>query len=411
MASKTKLLLVSCSGEETASLATEIFKILKESYGLEEVELLHSLRQREVDKEARKDHRHELVDDFFVDGEIDVAIGRNQFYDHLRGKHIALVEHLLTPDRKMHPKETQKVSVNDHIMNVRGFLDVLKHIETPQRSLVAPYLTYVRAHSVDKYEKRGFFQFDSLTKTLKDYQRDGLSAIVTIDLHSEKAIHIAEGLELEIHNVSPFQSARAINPYKLGLSGEKGPEVLKRLRPFQERFLTLKTDQNHLYLVVVDDGTETRVENFAERAFPELPPEEVYKRVVYFGKDRPSYGSSLLRPKGFSQIRKGSYDPKGNYIILDDMAASTGTANTVAKSIKEEAGSTSRVELWTSHAVTMPLQHELANDRNYIDKVVTLDTIPQHPELKFEYILASADLLAAGLYKAHKKLLDKRDEL
>ncbi len=67
-----------------------------------------------------------------------------------------------------------------------------------------------------------------------------------------------------------------------------------------------------------------------------------------------------------------------------------------------------KVEVWASHAVTMPSQHGKANQREYIDKVVCLDTIPQHPALDVEYIEASANLLAAELYKTHQKLVALR---
>ena len=41
-------------------------------------------------------------------------------------------------------------------------------------------------------------------------------------------------------------------------------------------------------------------------------------------------------------------------------------------------------------------------------KVVCLDTVPQHTALDFEYIHASAHLLASGLYKTHQRLVASR---
>lgn len=409
MVSQTKLLLIACSGEETTQLAKDIHTALRQDYGLEEqVErLLISQRRADVDKDIPKAHRHPLVADYFPDGEVQVDIGANELKDVIRGKHVVLVEHLLTPARLMSPSGTQCVSVDDHQMTVRGFLEVIANVDTLQRTLAAPYLSYVRSHSVERYERRGFFQFDSLRTMLVDYQKGGLNAILTIDPHSMKAAQLAEELGMEFHAANPFQSGRAINPFKLGLTPEKAREVLKRLRPFQERFVRLK-EQNaqHLYVASVDDGTEHRVENFLERSFSRLSTEEAYGLIAYFDKDRVGYQETTTRFKPFSRINEQNIDPEGVFIILDDMFASGGTGDTVAKILKNHGAK--RVEVWTSHAVTMPVQHAKANNREYIDAVVCLDTVPQHLDLHIEYMKASADLLAAELYKAHQKLVASR---
>jgi phosphoribosylpyrophosphate synthetase len=403
-----KLLLVPCSGDETLTLAERIFQILREDYGLQQgVEILKSSRRSEVNRDTIKDNRHPLVSDLFGDQEVQVDIGRNELKDVIRGKHIALVEHLLTPNRRVSENDTQLVSVNDHIMAVRGFLDLVGKVDTLQRTLVAPYLTYVRSHSIEKYEDRGFFQFDSLRKTLADYRGDGLKGLITIDPHSMKSAQIAEELGIDFHAINPFQSARAINPYKLGLTGERAKTVMQGLRPFQERFKTIK-EQNpdHLYVVSVDDGTEKRTENFTERAFAELSPEELYARLAYLDKDRISYENSIARFKHFSQINENNIDREGTYVIIDDMFASASTANKVATILKRLGAE--KVEVWTSHAITMYNQHEKANDRTHIDSVVCLDTVPQHQGLNIEYLTATAGLMAAELYKAHQKLVSTR---
>ena len=400
MAAKGKLLLIPLSGEETAALAKDIARILRQDYGLEDqVELLKSKRRKDISPGTTKDHRHDLVIDAFADKEIQVDIGRNELRDTIQGKHIALVEHLLTPNRD--------VSVNDHIMAVRGMLDVISEVDTLGRTLVAPYFSYVRSHSVEKYKKRGFHQFDSLRRTLQDYQRDGLDTLLVIDPHSTKAEEIALQLGLDYHAINPFQSGRAINPAKLGLKGAKAEEITNRLRPFQHRYESLKKEQcTHLYLVSVDSGTEKRAENFVDRANPELTILQVYSLIAYFGKDRTSYDRAEAGFKPFSLINEANIDQEGTYIIIDDMFASGSTAKNVAKILKELGAK--RVEAWTSHAVTMSHQLKEANDRSSIDHVVSLDTVPQHPELQVEYIKASADLLAAELYKAHQRLIAQR---
>ncbi|MBI5393474.1 hypothetical protein HZA96_06410 [Candidatus Woesearchaeota archaeon] len=411
MSSQPKMLLVACSGSKTAQLTREVHRILQDDFGLNHlVELLESMRRADVPKEAGKDHRAPLVSDYFPDVEAQIDSGRNLLKDVYQGKHVVLMEHLLTPDRLVCEGDTQRVSVNDHLMTVRGFLDVIANakIETLQRTLATPYLSYVRSHSIEKYRERGFHQFDSLRLTLKDFKKDGLDAIVTIDPHSEKAAQISEELQMKFHIINPFQSGRALNPYKLGLAGESGIEVRKKLRPFQNRFAQMKEESgNHLYIVVVDDGTERRCENFLDRAFSEIiDEEELYKLICYFGGDRVSYGDKKSSFKSFSQINEHNIDPQGIYIMLDDMFASGGTSNNIAKKLRE--WNASRVEVWTSHVVTAPMQYSKANDRSSISKVVCLDTIPQSPILDIEYIPASAYLLAAELYKVHKKLASTR---
>ena len=410
MASKTKLLIIPCSGEKTIELAKNVTRILREDYDLEDkVEMLTSLRRSQVEKGTPKNHQHELVSDYFPDVEAQVDLGRNQLYDVIRGKHVALVEHMLTPHRFVVEGQPQCISVNDHLMTIRGYLDVINNTDTLQRSLLVPYLSYVRSHSIDKYKKKGFYQFDSLKTMMGDLQRGKLSTLITIDPHAKEASQIAESLGMDFHSINPFHSARAINPYKLGLSGDKAKDVRKNLRPFQERFSKLREEnKDGLYVVVVDSGTESRCENFIERACPDLNPEEFFSLLVNFDKSRFTYEGTKTIIKSFSPINRNNMNPEGTYIIIDDMAVSLGTANGAAKIVKKATNGKARIELWTSHAVTMPIQHQKANDRTYIDQVVCLDTVPQHTDLNFEYINASAHLLASGLYKAHQKLVASR---
>jgi len=322
-----------------------------------------------------------------------------------------LVEHLLTPDRLASPKSPQTVGVNDHVMTVRGFLDVIRKAggkeDVPQITLISPYLNYVRSHSIEKYEARGFFQFDSLRLTLGDYYSGGLGSLITIDAHSEKAAQIANDLGIDYHSINPFQSSRAINPAKLGLTGEKAKEMLKRNRPFQESFKGLREEYgDHLYVVSVDDGTERRAENFAERAFSDLPTELAYTKLVYFEKDRGTYQMSTQKFKPFSAIKEDNVDPQGVYVIIDDMYSSGKTVNTVAKILKDLGAK--RVEARITHAVTVPEQYQEANQRTFLDRVVCLDTVPHTEGLQVEYIPATSDLVAADLYKIHQKLVAGR---
>ena len=405
MDNHTKLLLIACSGFETTQLAKDVSRILKEDYNLtDHVETLIPLTRDEVPDGTLKDHRHPLVIDHFHDMETQVDIGRNQLKDVVRGKHVTLVEHLLTPDREIDGKT---ISVNDHHMTVRGLLNVIGKVDTLERTLLSPYETYVRSHSIEKYEGRGFFQFDSLALTLGDLKDGNLTNLITVDPHSPKASQIAENFGLVYHWANPFRSARAINPYKLGLSGAKAKKVLKRLRPFQELIQqTLNENPNHTYFISVDDGTEKRVENVVERILHHLPPEEAYALLAYLDKDRISYDNATAKFKHFSQINEKNIDKEGTYIIIDDMYASGGTTTKAAKIFKELGAK--KVIVLTTHAVTMPNQYEKANDRQYVDEVFCIDTVPQNDELNVKYINATPDLLAAELYKVHQKLVMSR---
>ncbi|MBU0460504.1 MAG: hypothetical protein KKH52_04335 [Nanoarchaeota archaeon] len=408
MHSQTKLLLIPLSGEETTELAEDMFNILREDFALgDQVEALVGVKRADLESGILKDHRHPLVLDYFVDGEIETDIGRNALKDVVRGKHVVLIEHLLTPNRVMFPNsgDPQRVSPNDHHMTVRGALKVFSKVDLLQITGCFPYQTYVRPHSVEKYETAGFFQFDSLALTLEDLVKGGMKAFVTVDPHSDKAAQIANSLGLSYHAVNPFQSGRTINPHKLGLSGERTEKVMKRLRPYQNCLEELKESGKNIHIVIVDDGTEPRGENFADRAFPELPPEEFYSIVVYLGKGRPSLtGETKPYIKPFTQARID--DPDGIYVLPDDMSASTGTCQQVAKMIKKAGGGC--VEVWTTHAVTMPSQYEKANDRKYIDRIRCLDTVPQSENLDMEFIKASGYLLSSEVYKVHQRLVASR---
>ena len=403
MVSKTKLLVVACSKGATEKLAREMYDLLSGDYGLEgQIELLIGLEKDDIPRGTAKDHRHDLVCDFFPDKEVRIDIGKNQLGGVFYGKHVVIVEHLLTPD--------QPTSVNDHKEKVRGLLDVMSKVETLQRTLVAPYTTNVRSHSTEKYEARGFYQFDSLRKMLEDFKRDGLNGLVTIDPHSDKLMQIAGDLGMFTHCANPFQSGRAINPYKLGLSGENAVEVLKRLRPFQERLAKMREQGKSVYLISVDDGTERRAENFTERALLELPPEEAYLRLAYLYKDRSTIDTHSMGFKPFSRINQGNVPP-GIYVCIDDMISSGGTGNDAGKLIKTHQPE-ARVELWVSHSVSMPADYGKVRALTHVDRIVSLDTVPQRAGkedgLNVEIIPASAHLLASELYKAHAKLVASR---
>ena len=393
MAQDLAKLLIVPGLPDSHELAKDIHRILRDDYRLEDgVEILFPKTRKEIPAGDSKGQNSQFVVDFFPDMEVQVDIGQIGLEGIIRDKHVAIVQHLYNP--------VGIGSVNDRIAVVEGMLDLFAKTSTAHRSLVAPFSTYLRAHSVEKYEQRGFFQFDSLTRMLKKYKSFDLNTMISIDPHSIKVKEVALGLGMVFRDMNPFRSARSINPAKLGFSGDEGKKVIMRLRPFLERFAQMKRDDSHLYLVSADSGVEKRAEYFLDRAFPEL--KDPYIKLAYFGKDRGSYASSSAEFKSFSRINETNIDPDGTFIIIDDMFASGGTANKRAKILKENGAK--RVEVWTSHAVTSQDQIEKAKGLEYIDKIVCLDTVQQDPRLGIEYINVSADLLAAELYKCHEAL-------
>lgn len=398
ISNQTKLLLIP-GLRDSYDLARKIREILREDYKMgNSVELLEPLERKDLPKGARKDHRSPLVVDFFPDMEVQADVGRNQLKDVIRGKHIALVQYMYNP--------TEEGSVNDRLMTIWGLLDLINNTETVHRSLITPYPTYLRAHSADQYRRQGFFQFDSLSLIVKFLNETSLNTVIGIDPHSKKVKSVCDKYGMTFRNINPFQSGRSIDPAKLGLlDPNDAKRVIARLRPYQERFSRLKAEHpDHIYVISVDDGTEPRTSNFVDRGFPEL--EDPYVRLAYLGKGRDGYELKHIFFKNFSRIKEDNIDPKGIYIIIDDMYASGGTADDVGKLFKKYGAKC--VEAWTTHAVTSKEQRKKATEREGLDRVVCMNTIKQDPVLGFEYSEASEDLLSAELFKEHESVLAMR---
>lgn len=395
---QTKLLILSGLAD-SRDLATKIRNILRDDYKMgNSVEMLRAKQNGDVPRGTLKNHLAPLVIDFFPDKEAQVDVGRNQLKDIISGKHVAIVQYLYNP--------TSDISLNDRLINTIGILDVLKKGEVHHKTLVSPYTTYLRSHSIEKYENQGFFQFDSLTFIVNNLFRYGdLDTMISIDPHSEKI----KDLVLEVKGernyqaINPFQSTRSINPAKLGLTSKVEIErVMPNLRPFHERFKRLKEKYGEkIYFVSADNGTESRVENFTNRAYNEL--ENPYIKMLYFDKHRQSYVTSTTKLKHFSE---SNIDAEGAYIIIDDMFASGGTADKVASMIKEKGAK--YVEGWFSHMVTAEKQIEKAKKIRSIDNIVCLNTITQDTRLQADHLEVSEHLLAAELYKAHENFLSRR---
>lgn len=213
---------------------------------------------------------------------------------------------------------------------------------------------------------------------------------------------------------NPFESSVFINPRKLGLKKDDARVVKAKLQPFLEHYRQMKEKDAYkgkqVYFISPDGGAEMRVERFiayAQAFVDDLPPEEVeWDYMGYRDKSRATIEGSAATFKHFSGVNLENIDPDGVYIILDDMLSSGGTAEKLASALKKEGAGC--VELWCSHAVAP--ERDKVMKLEALDKIVVLDTIlhDNPEELKLEYIEASADILAAELYKAHMRLEEAR---
>src|SRR3989344_3890770 len=230
---QSKLVLISGTGD-SPKLAEDIYRELRDTYQMgDSVSRLIPQRPEEVDKDMIKGHVYPLVIGRFSDGETRVDIGKSLLFNEIRGKHVVIIKYMYTPKRNPH------MHVNDHLSEVVGLLDVIKNTDILRSTLVAPYLPYLRSHSIEKYAKKGFYQYDSLTDMIESLNRKGLEGIICIDPHSEKIIEKGREFGITINSIDPFHSNRYINPYKLGLNST-AEDTLSKLQPFLEYFNKLK---------------------------------------------------------------------------------------------------------------------------------------------------------------------------
>ncbi|MBS3134908.1 ribose-phosphate pyrophosphokinase [Candidatus Woesearchaeota archaeon] len=392
---QSRLLLVSGTGD-SPKLAESIYRELRDSYQMRDsVQILTPRRPDKVDVNIIKNRTYPLVVGMFQDSETRVDVGRNELLDEIRGKHIAIIKYMYTPKRFPH------MHVNDHMQEVKALLDVIKHTDTLKRTLVAPYLPYLRSHSNEKYEKRGFYQYDSLTDMVESFSRKGLDGIICIDPHSDKIVEKGREYSINVNVIDPFQSSSHINPYKLGLNST-AEKVLLQLQPFLEHFIRKKEElkDKKFVFISLDGGTERRTEQFL------INGGLGWDDIMYMVKLRDSLGKPIFSIKGFSKINESSLDKNSVYILPDDIIDSGGSAEGVARLLKSKG--VKQVELWCTHAV-VPDRKKI-EDLTQLDKILTLDTIlHENPEeIHIEYLNASSHLLAAEIFKAHMRLEEER---
>lgn len=127
------------------------------------------------------------------------------------------------------------------------------------------------------------------------------------------------------------------------------------------------------------------------------------------GKSKGTMGEPTSSIKSFSIVGEDNIDKDARYIMIDDIVSSGGSAEKVAKKLKEKG--VKQVELWCSHAVAP--EREKIENLEYLDKIISLDTIlHENPEgMNITYLNASAHLLAAEIFKSHMKLEEERSKV
>lgn len=395
---QSKLVLVSGTGD-SPKLARNIYTELRDTYNMgDSVSLFVPKKPNEVNKNLVKNRTYPAVLGSYTDRETRGDGGSNILLDKIRGNHAVIVKYMYTPKRE------PDMHINDHIMEVKALLDVFKHTDTLRKTLAVPYLTYLRSHSIEKYEKKKFYQFDALTDMVESFKFKGLEGIICIDPHSDKIIEKGREFNIEVNTINPFSSTRYTDPSKLGLN-DNSEKVLSKLRPFLERFKKIKESKEYKNIKFIfpslDENAEKRVREFI------IDSELFWDSMAYMNKTRNTLGKPIFQIKSFSKINEGSKIKDAVCIGLDDMVDSGGTSDGGFEYLKNKEFM-KHSELWVSHPL-IPDRKKVKALKN-IDKIVALDTIiHKNPEeIKLEYIKCSHHLLAAEIFKAHMKLDEER---
>lgn len=346
---------------ESRILAEDIFNILKYKLKVKDINLI--LPKKSCDfSEGEKDNKSErqLCVEIFPDSEVRIEIGEDEL-NKLKDN-VIFVKYLYEPKFEL--------SINDNIMEAIAFGELIRNKKISKLTYVLPYLPYVRAHSVDKYLKEGFYQADTLKIFVKMMEMIKVDEIIAIDPHSKKIWDYCDECNIKWQSVDPF------NSQEFGI-----------FRKFYEQN---KDDYDDLVIVVPDEGGFKRSRDFA------LNIGKREKDVAIIDKKRTDVGQVDIR--GFIKGSKFTVrDVKGkNFLIIDDMISSGGTVNRISKFLKNKGAN--RIETWVSHAVS-PKPEKV--EKLAVDKVIVLDTILQNIK-KLNYIKAADNLLAHAIFKSLK---------
>jgi len=342
--------------ENSRILAEDIYNILKHKYKVNDINIILPRQSCDYSKEEKDNKaRRNLCIDKFPDSEIRMEIGRHEL-NKIKDT-VVFVKYLYEP--------TGDLSINDHIMEAVAFGDLTKNLKIKKLVYVIPYLPYVRAHSIDKYIKKEFYQTDTLKLFIKMMELAGVSCIITIDPHSEKVWRYCQKCEIKGIGLDPFNS--------------KTYGIFKKYYEQQE--------YRDMVIVIPDDGSDKRTRSFAYNIGKKD------KDIAIVEKKRTDAGKVQI--VGFKKKSKFKIkDIKGkSFLIVDDMISSGGTVNRIACFLKDNGAT--RIETWISHAVA-PNKEKI--EKLCVDRVLALDTVIQDIK-KIETIKAAGNLFAHALYK------------
>lgn len=396
-----KLILVSGSGK-SRQIAEEIYFILKDTYKLNgKIKLIASKCYEELSPEEKlnKNQKRPLIIDRFADGETRVECGTD-LISSFKDAHIVFINYLFEPESNF--------TINDKKEEIRAFGELLRHVRVRKFTIAFPYPIYVRAHSTEKYEKRGLLQSNTLQRLAKDIyhvkaewpNKVAKVELITIDPHNPKLWIYCDLFGLEHKDMTPFQ--KDIDYTKLSLDPllSRDQDELMKLKPFHDYFSKNKERYSNTVIIAADDGSEYRAKDFA------LALGLGFEKVCVIDKQRIDAGKVAIKGiKPYSIIKKEHLAGK-TCIITDDMVSSGGTANEVTQFLKNECKA-GKVDLWVSHNVCTSPEKIMAS---LMDEIVCIDTIPQDTA-KVKKINGSANLLAACIYKSYKSEVSKNQYL
>lgn len=391
----TKLVLVTGSGR-SIELGKEIENILKKYYKLTNIELFpsHKIPKLTQDQKKHKDWSRPLVADSFPDSETRAEIGREFLRKKISGKNIFVIKYMFEPN----PSE-KGLKVNDNLFEVLSLFNMFKQIETEKMTLVAPYLTYLRSHSIEKYIKnKGLFQANTLEMMVNYLALEKVNEILTIDPHSIQIQKYCELNNMGFHYRDPFSSSK-YTPYpKLGFkTKEDAKDILKKLQPFityyKQHEAEYKKDFKRIIIVCADPSSEDRAETFA------VDTDLGFENLGYIEKERIDIDKVKLSGfKDFSYVKEKEIK-EALVILIDDMVSSGTTMNENAQDLKKMGAK--RIEAWSTHPVCPEI--EKIEQLNAIDKIVCLDSV-LHQCNKLEYIRgSSAHILSAIIFKSYMR--------
>lgn len=400
---KTQLILWPAGGQ-SAELAKDIAGILTKDYKLDDrVRILNVLTARKFrdatkDKAIEKGPMRPLITDLFGDGDPRVEGGEPEFAE-LNGHYLAVVKYMFEPESDM--------SINDFIMQVMAVFYVVNDNCLPLRkALIAPYLPYLRSHSVDKYKQRGFVESDRLKMLADILALCKIDDLFMIHPHSEKIGDYCSDRGITVHMRDTFRNDVYVDYRKLGFSSrQEAKSVLERQQPIVNHVRKLREeaekDGRKFYIIVPDEGAESLVETLARDAGID------YDFVLNILKERLEAGEVIIKGiKDFCNVIPENLRG-ANCVVCDDMTSSGDTLDKIAAYLKTT---------YQFHNVFGIVSHAAVDDKSRfqrlasIDRIFHTDSIPYTDLPKAEVIPCSADILAASLLRSFRRELAKKSE-